>query len=441
MEIDKLENWRRTHYSDQIDLETLQGKEIIVCGWIKQTRDLGGLKFAILRDNFGEVQITFPKAKLDEKLFDKANSLRNEMPVAIKGIVKIDKRSPTGFELIPTDLKLLNNVTANLPLDPTYKVKADLDTRLDNRILDLRSTQAHATFIIRHRVTTAMRQFFVNRRFIEINTPRIIATATEGGTELFPIAYFEKEAFLAQSPQLYKEQLTTVFDKVYEIAPIFRAEEHSTTRHLNELMMVDIEMAFADYNDVMNVLEELIHYVISDVKNNCEKELNILKKSDLKIPELPFERYTYTGILELLSKNDYELDWGDDIGTEASRILGSIISGPYFIMEWPSEGKPFYIQPKDDKPEISESFDLMYDWIELASGGTRVHKKETLIQRLINQGLTPSSFDFHLKVFDWGMPPHAGWGLGLARLVMVLTGKQNIREVVVFPRDRTRLTP
>ena len=440
MQLEKLENWRRTHYSDQIDLETLEGKEITVCGWVKQTRDLGGLKFVILRDNFGEIQITFPKAKLEEHLFDKANSLKNEMPIAVKGKVKEDKRSPTGFELIPNDLKILNSVLANLPLDSTGKVKADLDTRLDNRILDLRSSISHAIFIIRHRVTTAMRQFFVEHRFIEINTPRIIATATEGGTELFPIAYFEKEAFLAQSPQLYKEQLTTVFDKVYEIAPIFRAEEHSTTRHLNELMMVDIEMAFANYNDVMNVLEELIHFVISDVKNNCEEELNTLK-SEIKIPELPFPKYTYTETLDLLGKNDYELTWGDDIGTDASRKLGSIIDGPYFITEWPSEGKPFYIQPRVDKPEISESFDLMYSWIELASGGTRVHKKETLIQRLINQGLTPSSFDFHLKVFDWGMPPHAGWGLGLARLIMVLTGRQNIREVVIFPRDRARLTP
>jgi len=440
MQLDKLENWRRTHYSDQIDLETLEGKEITVCGWIQQIRDLGGLKFVILRDNFGEIQVTFPKVKIEPVLFERTNALKNEMPIAVKGIIKEDKRSPTGFELIPTDLRILNNVASNLPLDPTYKVKADLDTRLDNRILDLRSSQTHAIFIIRHRVATAMRQFFIERRFIEINTPRIIATATEGGTELFPIAYFEKEAFLAQSPQLYKEQLTTVFDKVYEIAPIFRAEEHSTTRHLNELMMVDIEMAFADYNDVMNVLEELIHDVISDVKNNCDKELNILK-SDLQIPELPFKRYTYTETLELLAKNDYELSWGDDLGTDACRKLGSIIDGPYFITEWPSEGKPFYIQPQSETPEISESFDLMYGHLELASGGTRIYEKETLIQQLIKQGLSTSSFDFHLKVFDWGMPPHAGWGLGLARLVMVLTGRQNIREVVIFPRDRTRLTP
>ncbi|MFX1519293.1 MAG: aspartate--tRNA(Asn) ligase [Promethearchaeota archaeon] len=440
MQLDKLENWRRTHHSDQIELETLEEKEITVCGWIKQIRDLGGLKFVILRDNFGEIQVTFPKVKIEPALFEKTNFLKNEMPIAVNGIVKEDKRSPTGFELIPTDFKILNDVTANLPLDPTYKVKADLDTRLDNRILDLRSSQSHAIFIIHHRVATAMRQFFVERRFIEINTPRIIATATEGGTELFPIAYFEKEAFLAQSPQLYKEQLITVFDKVYEIAPIFRAEEHSTTRHLNELMMVDIEMAFADYIDVMNVLEELIHYVISDIKINCGKELNTLN-IDLSIPELPFPRYTYTETLDLLAKNDYELTWGDDIGTDASRKLGSIIDGPFFITEWPSEGKPFYIQPRDDKPEISESFDLMYGMIELASGGTRIHEKETLIQRLSNQGLSPNSFAFHLKVFDWGMPPHAGWGLGLARLVMILTGRQNIREVVLFPRDRTRLTP
>jgi aspartyl-tRNA synthetase len=275
---------------------------------------------------------------------------------------------------------------------------------------------------------------------MEVFTPRIIVSATEGGSALFPVAYFTREAFLAQSPQLYKEQLCLDFEKVFEIGPFFRAEESHTRRHLSEFISVDIEQAFASADDVMNVLEELIHTVCKDVAQNCTRELELLGHK-IKVPEVPFKRVTYSKVLEELEAEKIHINWGEDIPTTAYRALGKLHPYYYFITDWPTKTKAFYIQPQDKNPELSEGFDLMWHWVELSSGGTRIHSKELLTKRLSEQGLSIESFKTHLQAFDYGMPPHAGWGLGLARLVMVLTRVKNIREVVLFPRDQFRLTP
>jgi aspartyl-tRNA synthetase len=273
-----------------------------------------------------------------------------------------------------------------------------------------------------------------------VYTPRIIISATEGGAALFPVAYFKREAFLAQSPQLYKEQLILDFEKVFEIGPFFRAEESHTRRHLSEFISIDIEEAFATAEDVMKVLEELICQVCRDVKKRCERELKILKHK-VDVPKTPFKRVTYDEILEELAEEGVRIPWGEDIPTPAFRTLGKLHPYYYFLTDWPTKSKTFYIKPRDDNPDLCEGFDLMWHWIELASGGTRIHSKPLLIKRLKEQGLRSESMKYHLQAFDYGMPPHAGWAIGLARLVMALTGKRNIREVVLFPRDRFRLTP
>jgi aspartyl-tRNA synthetase len=254
------------------------------------------------------------------------------------------------------------------------------------------------------------------------------------------VKYFENQAFLAQSPQLYKEELVLSFEKVFEIGPFFRAEESHTRRHINEFISIDIEEAFATAEDVMQVLEQVVHHVCRSVKEECRKELEILKH-DFDVPKLPFERFTYDEALKELKRQGVETPWGEDISTPALRTLGKLHPHFYFITDWPTQTKAFYIKPKDDNPELTEGFDLMWQWIELASGGTRVPTKELLIKRLKECELNPDSFRHHLKAFDYGMPPHAGWGMGLERLIMMLTGKKNIREVVLFPRDRFRLTP
>jgi aspartyl-tRNA synthetase len=267
-----------------------------------------------------------------------------------------------------------------------------------------------------------------------------VATATESGAALFPISYFEREAFLSQSPQLYKEVLTSCFDRVFEIGPIFRAEEHDTTRHLNEVTSIDIEAAFATQDDVMDILEELLVHVFRQVKKECIEELAVLKH-ELVEPKTPFPRITYDEALRMLDGAGVKVPWGEDLPTPAERKLGELIADAYFIVDWPTTIKPFYIMPREDNPELSYAFDLMYKDLELASGGTRIHQEELLIKQLKQKGLSPEHFESHLRNYRLGMVPHAGWGLGLDRLVMVLTGLENIREAVLFPRDRRRLTP
>lgn len=431
--------WKRTHYTSEITPE-LDGREVTLAGWVREIRDLGGIKFIILKDKEGFIQVTVPKDEVDESIIRIVDGLQRQDCISVTGIVRKMSKAPRGIEVIPRSITILNRAKHPLPLDITGRTPADIDVRLDARVLDLVRDEPQAIFRIRHVALEAMREFFSKNGFIEVHTPKIIATATEGGANLFPIIYFEREAFLAQSPQLYKEQLVIDFEKVYEISPAFRAEKSHTRRHLAEFISVDIEMAFATAEDVMEVAERLIQYVCRAVNERCKRELEILKHK-IEVPEVPFKRFTYDEIINELRDAGIKINWGEDIPTPAFRTLGKLHPYFYFITDWPTQLKPFYIKPRDDRPEISESFDLMWHWVEIASGGTRIHDKELLIRRLKEQNLNPESFKYHLQAFDYGMPPHAGWGIGLERLIMVLTGVRNIREVVLFPRDRFRLVP
>ena len=306
--------------------------------------------------------------------------------------------------------------------------------------LDLCQEKNVAAFKIQHVAVEALRNFLFDRGFLEVHTPRIIRSATEGGAALFSIDYFERKAFLAQSPQLYKEQLVMSLEKVFEIGPFFRAEESHTRRHLSEFVSIDIEQAFAKAEDVMKLLEQLIQHVCRNVTENCKEELKKLKYR-LNVPEIPFKRLTYDDVLHDLEKENVVIPWGEDVPTPALRILGRINRGFYFITDWPTRSKAFYIKPCEGNADVCEGFDLMWRWLELVSGGTRIASKELLIKRLKEKQLNVESFKHHLEAFDYGMPPHAGWAIGLERLTMLLTGKKNIREVALYPRDRFRLTP
>jgi len=439
MEIDQMGDWRRTHYSTDVKPD-LDEKEVIVLGWVQDIRDLGGIRFIILQDKEGTIQITILRSKIGKEVARKADSLQRQYSIGVKGTVKKTKQTPRGVEIVPSEIRILGIAQYPLPLDVTGRTPAKIDVRLDARVLDLCQDRNRAVFKIQHIALAAIREFLSEQGFTEVHTPRIIASATEGGAALFHVDYFEHKAFLAQSPQLYKEQLVVAFDRVFEIGSFFRAEESHTRRHLSEFVSIDIEQGFATADDVMRVLEETVHHVCEAVKKHCQRELKILKHK-IEVPETPFKRFTYDKIIEKLKKEGTEISWGEDIPTQAFRTLGKLHPYFYYITDWPTKSKPFYIKPRDDNPELSEAFDLMWRWIELASGGTRVHLKDLLIKRLKEQGLNPESFRFHLRAFDYGMPPHAGWAAGLERVMMMLTGKQNIREVVLFPRDRFRLTP
>jgi aspartyl-tRNA synthetase len=439
MTLDSIGDWIRTHTANTVtpDLDT---KEVTLFGWVQEVRDLGGIRFIILQDREGTIQITIPKKRISPEVLSKSDQLQKRYSIAVKGVVKKTSMTNRGIEVIPNQIKILNTAIPQLPIDITGKTPANIEARLDARALDLTREATLAVFKIQHTALQAIREYLFENGYLEVHTPRIIASATEGGAELFSVKYFDQTAYLAQSPQLYKEQLTMSMEKVFEVGPFFRAEESHTRRHLSEFTSVDIEQAFANAKDVMALLEQVVHHAFATVKERCAHELSVLKYK-FEVPQVPFKRLTYDEVLGALKAEGVEVPWGEDIPTEAFRVLGKLYPFFYFVTDWPTHSKAFYIKPCQDKPEICEGFDLMWRYIELVSGGTRIENKDQLISRMQEKGLNPESFKYHLQAFDYGMPPHAGWAIGLERLTMILTGRKNIREVPLYPRDGVRLTP
>ena len=422
------------------------GDTVTVAGWVHEVRDLGGIAFLLLRDASGKIQVKFEKDEMDEGLVETGLSVHRESVVAVTGDVEEEERAPTGVEVVPESIDVIAEADPELPLDPSGKVDAELSTRLDNRTLDLRKPEVKAIFEIRAEAMQAVREAFRDVGGTEITTPKIVATGTEGGTELFPITYFGREAFMNQSPQLFKQLMVgSGLERVFEIGPIFRAEEHNTPRHLNEATSIDFESAFIDESGAMDACEDIVVAAYEGVAEGCQEELEALGLAeDFEVPEPGFPRLSYEAAIERVNATgelDEQLFWGDDLSTEAERALGEDVGEHYFVTDWPSEVKPFYIKDNDDDPDLSTGFDLMHPRLELVSGGQREHRHERLIEGFEQQGLDPAAFEYYTKMFRYGMPPHAGWGLGAERLVMTMLGLENIREAVLFPRDRQRLSP
>ncbi len=421
------------------EVSKLDGKVVKICGWVHDIRVLGRIAFLILRDRYGFAQITLLKSEIGKEKFKEYTKMSRESVICVSGTVKKSEQAKLGFEIIPEQIEIVSRADAPLPLGVADRINMEMETRIENRFLDLRRRETFSIFSIRHTILQGIRDYLVSENFIEVHTPKIVATATEGGTELFPVKYFEKNAYLNQSPQLYKQILmASGFDRVFEIAPAFRAEEHNTTKHLNEFISIDTEMSFADEEDAMNLLERCIQHTIEKIGRECREELKILNMN-WNIPDIPFRRVEYDEALDILRKRGYDMKWGEDFSAESLKILGDDINDFYFITKYPIEIKPFYVLPYDEK--YSHGFDLMYRDREISSGAQRNHIYESLVNMMRKKGLNPYNFEFYLKAFRYGMPPHAGWAIGLERLTMILTGVKNIRECVLFPRDRTRLTP
>jgi len=427
---------RRTHYSKELD-PSKDGLEVTVMGWILSVRGHGNISFVTIRDNLGEIQIVAKAGDCPDEIREKLSKLKEHSSIGVLGKVKSSEKAPNGIEIIPTELRVFSEVEKIPPFEPQAKTVKNIDTRLEVRPIDLRRKVLQHIFLARSLVLKSVRDYFYQENFTEINTPKIIATATEGGAALFPIFYYNKEAFLAQSPQLYKEQLTMSFEKVFEIAPIFRAEPSRTNRHLAEAISMDFEEAYVDYNDVMNRIEQIIIKTVQTV-NDYAKENNDV---EFVIPSIPesIPRYSYTELVEKMQKAGAKIEWGDDLYPSNLQKIG--LEGFYFIKDWPTGPKPFYVKVSKENPKISESFDLMFGDLELSSGSTRIEKKEELAERMKNKGMKVDAFEYHLGAFDYGVPPHAGCGIGLERLMMALTGTENIRDTTFYPRDVDRLTP
>ena len=415
---------------------SMKGQKVVVGGWVEDLRELGKLTFLTLRDVTGVSQIVVAGPENLQQVKD----LTRQSVVLITGAVQESKARDFAYEIKAEKVEILSRAVHPLPIDPLGRLESGIDNRLNARALDLRNQKTASIFKIRHNVLLCIRKLLTELGFLEVNTPKIIGSASEGGANLFSLKYFDKQAYLAQSPQLYKEQLTLGLERIFEISSFYRAEKSHTVRHLTEFTSVDIEAAFMDYTDVMEILEQLVVSVFEHVEKTCiqeQKNLGI----EIKKPKTPFDRVTYKQAIEELGKQGLPLAFGDDLLDSHLRKLGEIHPGFYFLTDWPLKLKPFYIHAKEDDPLVSKSFDLQYGYLELSSGGRRLHDPAKIKERLVEQDLNPAQFEDHLKAFDWGMPPHSGWGLGLDRLMAVLTQIDNVREVVLYPRDPERLFP
>jgi aspartyl-tRNA synthetase len=441
------------------------GSEVTIAGYAETVRGRGAICFLMLRDGTGRIQAFLKKDNMDEGSFDLIQAASRESTIQVTGVVaqkrppKVAEGEPTPppeYEVSVSSGSVLAEAATPLPVGVTDDVQVGLDVRLDNRHLDLRRAHVNAMFQLRSKVLQYGRDHLIKEGFQEINSPKIIAAAAEGGTNLFPMKYFETDAYLSQSPQLYK-QLAVLggLERVFEIGPAFRAEKHDTYRHLNEFISFDIEGAWMDDEDVMGVQERMIHHIWTEVSRNDQSLMGVINEYrssqgmdpvSVEVPSLPFPRIPYCDAIEIVKEGGGEIEWGDDIESHHCDLIAAKYPGFHFLPRWPMAMKPFYIHHKEEEigstgGQLSRGFDLNYGRDEMTSGGAREHRVDVLEQNLRNMGLDPDDFTFYTDGFRYGAPPHAGWGLGVARLLMVLTGAGNVREVVLFPRDRSRVTP
>lgn len=412
-----------------------EGK-VLLKGWVHDTRDLKKVRFLILKDITGRIQITGVDGKTDAKVFELLDNLNRESVVEVTGTMKECAQAPSGKELIPETLEVISMAKNPLPIDASDYSKTELPLRLDNRFLDLHSARTQSIFKIQSTIMQGFREFMVKENAIEAQFPSIIGSSSEGGTDLFKVKYFEKEACLSQSCQLYKQMLACSMEKVFTIFTVWRAEKHNTVRHLNEARQLDYEEAFADDKKVMDVLARCMQHIIQKVIDERKEELEILKVN-LEVPKTKY--LTFAETAEIMKKEGVHMG-AHDLSGDAEKKLGELYPNTIvFVHDWPIEGKPFYIMPEGKSS--SKGFDAIWKGMEITSGGQRIHIPELLEERLKAKNLDPADFKDYIDSFRFGAPPHAGWGTGLERITMLMLGLDNIREAVLFPRDRDRITP
>ncbi|MDP9211226.1 MAG: aspartate--tRNA(Asn) ligase, partial [Thermoproteota archaeon] len=398
-------------FASSID-KTNIGQNLTFIGWIEDFRDMGKIGFISVRDMTGNFQ-----GVVTGELLSNFREIPRQSVIMVNGIIQETRAESFQVEVKVEKVELLSKAANPLPIDPTGRVISSLDKRLDSRALDLRNIRISNIFKTRSNALYLIRKYLFSKMFVEVNTPKIIGSATEGGADLFGFEYFAKKAFLAQSPQLYKEQLTLGLERVFEISSYFRAEPSHTVRHLSEFVSVDLEAAFLEYGDVMDIIEDLVISTIKDLYANYNNQMKHFDDSqDILVDKIP--RITYEKCLEDLKSLGEKIEFGEDLSDPALRKLGETYPKFYFIVDWPTKLKPFYILEHEKKSELSKSFDLQYGYLEIVSGGTREHDSARLKNKLQEKGLNPNSFSNHLQTFEWGMPPHSGCGLGFDRFMM-----------------------
>jgi aspartyl-tRNA synthetase len=398
-----------------------------------------------VRDGSGLIQVTLKKGVTDPTLFERFQSLARESVVEVEGTLKVSPKASRGLEVSPTRLEVISAAEVPLPLGIVDKVNVELDTRLNHRVLDLRKPEVRRVFEMRSALLAGLRAAFTSRGFLEVETPKLLRQGAEGGATLFAVQYFEQRAYLAQSPQLYKQMLMSAgFERVFEIAPAFRAEPSDTVRHLTEFASLDAEVAYIEGSEeLQQILEGVVADTLASTRARLSAEGNPLAPG---IPEVktPFPRVPFRSCVERLGRPGTETD----LTTEEEKRLGELLVAEtgnpfYYITDFPSETKrtTFYARRQDADPSLTGYFDLAYRGLELASGGPREHRLVPLEANLRAAGLAPEQFPAYLEAFRFGMPAHGGWGFGVDRLVQVLAELPNVRESRLFPRDRYRLDP
>lgn len=428
---------------DEILAGGYEGKVIQMNGAVHTIRDMGDVAFIVLRKAEGLVQCVYEEGVTQYNL----KELKEAATVQVTGTVAKEERAPHGFEVRLHTITVLSEPAAQMPIPiAKWKLKTSLETKLSLRGVSLRNIRERAVFKIQEGIVRGFREYLHQQGFTEIRTPKIVARGAEGGANIFRLDYFNKKAELAQSPQFYKQTLVGVYDRVFEVAPVFRAEKHNTVRHLNEYTSMDFEMGYIDsFEDVMAMETGMLQYVMKLLQEEYAKELNLLKVEIPKTENIPYVHFDEAKRL-VAEKYNRKMKNPNDLEPEEEQLICRYFKEEYdadfvFVTHYPSKKRPFYAMDNPENPKETLSFDLLFRGIEVTTGGQRIHDYHEIIQKMESRGMNPEDIESYLMIFKYGMPPHGGLGMGLERLTMKLIDVQNVRETTMFPRDVSRLEP
>ena len=417
-------------------------QEVTIGGWLASKRSSGKIAFLQIRDGSGFIQGVVVKAEVGEEIFARAKSVSQESSLYVTGVIQKDERSPFGFELQVKDIEIIHE-SLDYPITPKAHGPEFL---MDNRHLWLRSKRQHAVMKIRNEIIRATYEFFNEEGFVKVDPPILTGSAPEGTSELFATKYFDEDAYLSQSGQLYMEAAAMALGKVFSFGPTFRAEKSKTRRHLIEFWMIEPEMAFIEFKENLEVQEQFVSSIIQSVLKNCQLELNTLGRDTAKLEQIqaPFPRITYDEAIKFLHEQGFDdIQWGDDFGAPHETAIAESYDKPVFITHYPTKIKPFYMQPDPDRQEVVLCADLIAPegYGEIIGGSERIHDLGLLEQRINEHGLSEDAYKWYMELRKYGSVPHSGFGLGLERTVAWISGVEHVRETIPFPRLLNRLYP
>jgi asparaginyl-tRNA synthetase len=417
------------------------GEEVTIGAWLHIKRSSGKIQFLQLRDGTGFIQGVMVKQEIDEENWNTAKELTQESSLYVKGIVREDERAPSGYELTVTGVETIQ-IADEYPITPK---EHGTEFLMDHRHLWIRSKRQHAILKIRSEIIRSMYEFFALNGYVKVDPPILTPTSAEGTTNLFHTKYFDEDAYLSQSGQLYMEAAAMALGKVFSFGPTFRAEKSKTRRHLIEFWMIEPEMAFVDHEESLEIQESFVSYVVQSVLKNCRLELDTLERDRSKLEKIvaPFPRITYDDAIKLLQEKGHEIKWGEDFGAPDETAIADHFDTPVFITHYPTEIKAFYMKPDPNRSDVVLCADLIAPegYGEIIGGSQRIDDPELLAERFKEHELSTETYKWYLDLRKYGTVPHSGFGLGLERTVAWITGTDHVRETIPFPRLLNRLYP